>query len=202
MNRTANTASVQDIINKMAGRVDVLLDQRDSGRKKPVPASALQEEIRIWMAVDPLVADLHKQYMDARAHHARLVQLRGKGDPMEEVAADMAESAKCAVETRLIELRHSAEAKLAFQAMVRREWAAREARLIEEERARASRFWKQFSARKTPRVVQRGHDSFISMMIGLMAMQHLIDQAHTHLSIAAAFCRVAAGIKRPSAVSG
>lgn len=202
MNRTAKTASVQDVMNKMAGRVDALLDQREDGRRKASPASALQEEIRIWMAVDALLANLHKQYLDAKMHHARLAQRHGKGDPMEEVAADMAASAKCAVETRLIELRHSTEAKLAFQAMIRREYAAQEEMLAAAEQARASRFWKQFSARKAPRAVQRGHDSFISMMIGLIALQQLVDQAQTHLSIAAAFCRVAAGIRRPSAVSG
>lgn len=53
---------------------------------------------------DPVLTALHRQYLDALAFHKKLVEENGVRDPMTEVAADMLDSARSAVQTRLIEL--------------------------------------------------------------------------------------------------
>lgn len=194
--KTEKRTSIQEIMNRMAGHMDVLLDE--SGHTQQGPRPTLLDEVRLWVAVDPLLAELHKQYLDAQKNHARLKNRHGESDPICDVAADMEDSAKCAVDTRMIELRQSEEAKAAVQAIIRKAQDNRAAQLVAAEHAQSSQFWRNFAVRKAPLAVARGQGSYFKMMIGVLVLQHLIGNAQHHLRIAEAFCR-AAGLKRLAA---
>jgi hypothetical protein len=197
MNRTERRTSIQDIMNQMAGRMDSLLDACDHAHASSGPN--MLDEVRLWVSVDPLLADLHKQYLDARINHTRVRDKHGSRDPITDIASDMEDSTQCAVETRLIELRQSAEAKALLQAIIRKAHAVREDELVAVERARSSRYWKQFALRKASRATARGQNSFFMMIIGLLMLQQLTDQASLHLHIADIFSRVSGANRRLAA---
>ncbi len=62
-------------------------------------------EMEAFCRLDPLLADLYKQYLDAKGHRTALVSLNGPNDPMAEIAIDMEDSAWCAYQVRYMELR-------------------------------------------------------------------------------------------------
>lgn len=92
--------SLQSIMNSMVGRLDdILPDQlQNLSEDKDWPF------IHLYLKIDPVLAQLYKQYCDARAKLSRLCAERGKDDPMSEIAADMKDSAHAAVATRMLEL--------------------------------------------------------------------------------------------------
>jgi hypothetical protein len=173
-------------MNKMAGRVDALLDQHEHDHARGA-RPAMLDEMRLWVAVDPLLAELHKQYLDVKAQRVRLTDKHGDSDPICDVAADMEDSARCAVETRLIELRKSEEGKAALQALIRKAHARQEAELVVAEREKTSAYWKDFAAYKGPRAVERGRMSFYKMMFYVIILQQLTEEACLHLRIAQDF---------------
>ena len=181
--------SVQDILNQMAGRMDALLDAQERTQKTRETGD-IPEELRFWIAVDPLLGDLHKQFIDARASHMRLSRIRGADDPMADVANDMVDSAQCAFETRLIELRQDEDSKAMVLALMRRAHAMREEMLNEEAQERSARFWKDFARPKHRHpAVQKGASSFFMLMATLLVVRQALDQANRDLSIAAIFSR-------------
>lgn len=95
---------MQDIsLQQAMNRVSSGLEQ--AGLASPETAQPLREEIDVFAQYDPLLADLQKQYLDARAVRKRQLESFGAEDPMAEIAADMEDSAWCAMQTRYIELR-------------------------------------------------------------------------------------------------
>lgn len=91
-------ASLQDIMNRMATRVEGLRPQDGAAR-------GVLSEAEAYAAFDPLLGQLLKHYRDAHAQYETLLRRNGAADAMVAVAADMAASCDSAVETRLIELR-------------------------------------------------------------------------------------------------
>jgi hypothetical protein len=69
------------------------------------PDEALGHDILSLAADDPILASLIKQYLNASRQHKGLLKSNGSQDAMVEVAADMVDSAWCALQTRLLELR-------------------------------------------------------------------------------------------------
>ena len=69
------------------------------------PDEALGHDILSLAADDPTLASLIKQYLNASRAHKDLIRHHGAQDAMTEVAADMVDSAWCALQTRLLELR-------------------------------------------------------------------------------------------------
>jgi hypothetical protein len=63
-----------------------------------------------FVRTDTLAADLHRQYRTALKQQEKLIAENGTDDPMAEIAQDLAESARSALDTRLIELRREQEA--------------------------------------------------------------------------------------------
>jgi len=63
------------------------------------------DEISLYADLDPVLADLLKQYKTADKQSLYLDETFSKDDPMAEIASDRKESAWSAVETRMIELR-------------------------------------------------------------------------------------------------
>lgn len=174
---------LQDLMNRMASRMEAL-----AGNQSGAFANA-PEELRFWLAADPLLADLYKQYLDAKASHQNLARLRGDHDPMVDVARDMEDSTKSAFETRLIELRRDEETKSIVLDLARRAHAEEEERLSEKARAESAKFWRAFSQSKARMLKnrQKSTDHFLLIMIGLIALQDAIDGARHTLSIASTF---------------
>lgn len=83
----------------------------------PEDAAETLTSVQAFMAVDPLLASLHKQSVDAKARYASLVKNRGKRDPMTVVAADMYDSADSAFRTRLIEVKRNCELRSRARAL-------------------------------------------------------------------------------------
>lgn len=190
MKRDQKTESVRDIVAQMAGRMDALLDASERTRTAR-QTGIIPDELRFWMAVDPLLAELHKQFLDARANHIRLTRQRGAKDPMTDVANDMADSAQCAFETRLLELRHDEDSKAMVLALMRRAHQERERDLSEQAREESADFWREFSRPKSRRVVsERADNSLWMVFMGLMVLRQALSTAEHTLSIAAIFSRV------------
>lgn len=180
--------SVQEIMKQMAGRMDALLDAQERTQKTRETGD-IPHELRFWIAVDPLLGDLHKQFIDARANHLRLSRSRGIGDPMTDVANDMTDSAQCAFETRLLELRQDEDSKAMVLALMRRAHAMREEELNEESRAEVNGFWREFSRPKHRRAAPKGTSSFFMAIATLLVLRQALDDANRELSIAAIFGR-------------
>lgn len=103
------------VIKEIIRRLDGLHTDPDSGRAAGDPL----QQLEAFMPVDPVLARLHKEYLDANRHHKTLAEKHGLADPMTEVAADMLDSARSALQTRLIELQEMREAEVE-EAIIRR----------------------------------------------------------------------------------
>jgi len=113
-------------------------------------ACAFADDIYAYMPPDPVLARLHKDYVEASKRHRQLVRFRGPRDPMAEVAADMLDSIRSAVQTRLIELQdmREEETRAELERTIRARQAEQEAafarQLIEKrqkDRASDLYFW-------------------------------------------------------------
>lgn len=93
--------SIDSVISAMIARLAQTRPE-ECGAGDPLKDAAL------FAAADPVMAALYKEYTEARNRHAMLCRARGGEDPMAEVAADMLDSARSAMVTRLIEWRDSA----------------------------------------------------------------------------------------------
>lgn len=92
--------SLQDAMMAVAQRVETLrLEQPEQLKRSPLT------ELEAFIQMDTLLAELNKEFQDVRRHHRELVHKNGPDDPMARVAADLEDSAWCAMQTRLLELR-------------------------------------------------------------------------------------------------
>lgn len=98
-----NIQSLHSIMNSMASRLDDVLPDTMQDR----PADRDWPFIHLYLGSDPLLAQLYKQYCEARAKLEALHREFGRGDPMAVIASDMKDSAHTAVETRMLELKES-----------------------------------------------------------------------------------------------
>ena len=99
--------SLQSIMNGMVNRLDDILPDD----LQNIPEDQDWPLIHIYLKIDPVLAQLYKQYCEARSKLDQLHRERGPDDPMAEVAADMKDSTHTAVDTRLLELKDDAEAQ-------------------------------------------------------------------------------------------
>ncbi len=108
----SNPASIRDVMNALCRSSGQIEDRR----KTPRPDAATRAlpdgaEIERFMAVDPLTVTLYKRYVDARTHYLATLGGEEKGSAMTDIAADLADSAWCALESRIHELRESESAR-------------------------------------------------------------------------------------------
>jgi hypothetical protein len=129
-------SSLQDIMNDIAGgNPDAIKSQLN----KAAPASKKMDELEAFIAIDPLLANLNKDYLEAKNHHKALIAQFGANDPMVEVALDMEDSAWCAMQTRYLELRDQRELMAKAQQIMfqsERQHLASKKKEIEKERQR------------------------------------------------------------------
>ncbi len=131
------TAQLQEIMNAVSGHLDSVLDA-------PAIASVCtNDEMAAFMQVDPVLASLNKQYLDAKSIRRQSEKEYGANDGMTMIAADMEDSAWCAMQTRYMELRgdkammKAAKEKMAEEA--EREERAKNLEKEEEQRRTAER---------------------------------------------------------------
>lgn len=119
-------------MNEIVGRIDTLdpsfAGDKDSyGHFKPTAQQqkALRgkkdplSEMQAFMQLDQLLAQLYKQFLEAKAYRKELSAANGPNDPMTEVALDMEDSAYCAYQTRYIELRQIRDMMARAQQLMR-----------------------------------------------------------------------------------
>ena len=89
-----------EIMNEVSARLDrAPASIRSTARCEPL------DEMQAFLQFDPLLADLHKRYLDAKSTRIQACKDYGAGDGMTEMTAMMEDSAWCAMLTRYMELR-------------------------------------------------------------------------------------------------
>lgn len=91
--------SLQDVMNAVSKRLDAMRVEDQSA------APDIMSELEAFAALDPLLADLQKQYLNLRLTRSKQEEQFGKDSPMAEVAMEVEDSAWCMAQTRYIELR-------------------------------------------------------------------------------------------------
>lgn len=94
-------ASLSDLMNTMISR----LEYTQPEEMKSIPESKQWELIAIYASLDPVLASLYKQYCEAKENLGKLLIEKDAQDPMTEVAWDVHDSLRSAIETRLLELK-------------------------------------------------------------------------------------------------
>lgn len=120
--------TLQAIMNDVSRR----LDQEPSSY---APTRAVLSEMDAFMLLDPLLASLNKEYLDAKHNRLRAAKDYGSGDGMTELAALLEDSAWCAMQTRYMEVR-SERAMMAKAQDLMEESRVEELRLAKKERER------------------------------------------------------------------
>ena len=122
--------SLHQIMNEIAGRVDALQSDQEIAHLQPTERQQSQlrgdsknadplSEIEAFIQIDSLLAQLHKQYIEAKMQRIELNAANGQSDPMAEIAMDMEDSAYCAFQTRYIELRQMRDLMAKAQRLMR-----------------------------------------------------------------------------------
>lgn len=145
-------------------------------------------EIKAYIGLDPLLGDLHKQYLDARSFHKKLLRENGKDDAMTEIALDARSSAVSAIETRVLELKKDEALRSVVAYRLRKAELARE----EELSADTKEYWKKirgFNAVQAQAEKQRseGEEGFFMAVMFLIIMNRMLQKARRKLSIASVF---------------
>lgn len=99
-----------DVMNEVSARLD-------RGPVQTRPAQIL-DEMQAFMLLDPLLADLHKQYMNAKGTRLQAEKEFGPRDGMTDMAVMMEDSAWCAMQTRYMEVRGNRQMMLQAQELI------------------------------------------------------------------------------------
>lgn len=180
---------LQNIIREMAARLDSIQSGDDIS-----PPGTLNE-VEAYMAVDPTLARLHKEFMDARLNRLRALEQQGEGSAMADIARDLEESAKSAMETRMIELREDQIKRMMVERMMAQthfeEMDHRRAKSAEVFARRQAEF---FAEGKHDQMVmvkrqQESEDSFLMLMLMWWLMRQMVWRTQEKLSLASSFSR-------------
>ena len=117
-----------DIMNEVSARLD-----HAPAFARPSLKRDTIDEMQAFLLLDPLLADLNKQYQDARGSRLQAEKDFGRSDGMTDMTVMMEDSAWCAMQTRYMELRDDRKLMAKANAMVD------ESRRDEEEKARAQK---------------------------------------------------------------
>lgn len=189
--RKMTITSLHDLIDDMARQPQTT----DAGKK--VRQNKGVDAIEIYAGLDPLLAELYRQYLEARRQYRSLSSLRGKDDPMADAARDWMDSAESAVQTRMIELRQ--DRKIRRQAgLVLERQARQEAQEERESRSAASQKYRNHSdlLQTQQRILadaarREGEDGFFMMIYLLWMLRAITDRVTRTLSLAGSFMAVA-----------
>ena len=128
-------ATVKDILGQIEKRLKTL-EVFDTSA--PTVSLDPLSEVGLYISRDKLLADLYRQYLEAQRNYIISVKRHGTQDAMTEIAQYTADSAYCAMETRLIELRGDPEMQAQIERVQRKQRASYESdmRNRQEEYAR------------------------------------------------------------------
>lgn len=154
---SAGQTSLHDVMNDLARGVGIEPD-------------TAEDDLESFAAIDPLYAQLHREYLQAKSQHDKLIRDNGADDPMAEIAAEIADSAMSARDTRLIELRRT---EVTVQAAARESRARRDdavaARAAEKRQSALDLFYRaQIIQRMKDR--RRERDSDMTMLWMMLFM--------------------------------
>ena len=174
--------SLQEIMNRMVTRFETIKTEgADSYQKDP------WTEIKAYIGLDPVLGDLHKQYLDARAQHKKLLTENGKSDAMTEIALDVRASTVSAIETRVIELRKDEALRSVVAYRMRRAEIDREQELSAE----TKEYWLQIRGyneaqmrTKARKKREEGTSNFLAAIVFLNLVQQMLTAARHNRSIA------------------
>jgi hypothetical protein len=195
VSQAPKTASVSQMMSSMAMRMDSLLDSQHQD-DPDIQSGNVPDEIRFWLSVDPLLAHLHKQWVDAKNARDKIAQRHGDHDVMTDIAVDMEESAQSAFETRLLEMKANEEKQAEVVSLIKAMLDAEEEMRIAKKKIQSEDFWKEFS--RSRRIPKRRQDNFWMLYITMMLMQGIVQQTREDLSAACDFMFAA---RRPNAQS-
>lgn len=184
-NEKMQKGNLQEIMNRMVSRLEgIKTDGPDSYQKDP------WTEIKAYIGLDPLLGDLHKQYLDARALHKKLLNDSGKDDPMTDAAFDARASAVSAIETRVLELRKDEGLRSIVAYRMRRTQLEQQ----EELSAATKEYWSRirgYNEGQNRDIAQKkreeGASNFFAAIVFLSLMEQMLRAARRNLSIASVF---------------
>ena len=122
--------SLQEVMNAVSKRLDAVRPE-----DAPPPPDVMSE-LDAFAALDPLLGDLQKQYLDLRLSRKKQEKQFGKDSPMAEIAQDAEDSAWCMAQTRYIELRADRQLMKRVQTMLHEHRAYLDK--VAEEKAKAA----------------------------------------------------------------
>ena len=177
--------NLQDIMNRMVSRFEgIKTEGPDSYQKDP------WTEIKAYIGLDPLLGDLHKQYLDARALHKKLLNDNGKDDPMTDAAFDARASSVSAIETRVLELRKDEALRSIVAYRMRRTQLEQQ----EELSAATKEYWRKIRGYNENQISdaaqkrrEEGASNFFAAIVFLSLMEQMLRSARRNLSIASVF---------------
>ncbi len=97
----SGNAPLSELMNAMISR----LEYTHPADMEAAPEEKHWKLISLYASIDPVLASLYKQYLEAKENLGKLLVAGGAQDPMTEIAWDMHDSLRSAVETRLLELK-------------------------------------------------------------------------------------------------
>jgi hypothetical protein len=107
-----------------------------------VPAApSVLTELQAFLVIDPLLARLHKEYLDAKDTRCKSEKDFGKGDAMTDMALLVEDSAWCAMQTRYMEVRADRALMSQAQSLMDDERAKDKKQREQEKTADALRFY-------------------------------------------------------------
>jgi hypothetical protein len=98
-------------------------------------------EMQAFLCIDPLLARLHKEYLDAKDNRCKSEKDFGKDNPMTDMALLVEDSAWCAMQTRYMEVRADRVLMAQAQSLMEEERAKEKQRKEREKSADALRFF-------------------------------------------------------------
>lgn len=93
--------SLSHLMNAMIAR----LEYTHPEAVESAPESKKWDMIESYISIDPILGALYKEYCAAKENLGKLLITNGAQDPMTEIAWDMHDSLRSAIETRLLELK-------------------------------------------------------------------------------------------------
>lgn len=106
--------SLNTVMNNVASMLDGMLSSalQNTAAREPI------SDMDAFIQIDPLLAQLHKDFIDARQMRTQAQAEYGADDAMSEMAAYTEDSAWCAMQTRYMELRADRERMMLAQELV------------------------------------------------------------------------------------
>ena len=113
--------SLSHLMNAMISR----LEYTQPEEMKNIPESKQWDMINVYINLDSVLASLYKQYCAAKENLGKLLIQNGPQDPMTEIAWDVHDSLRSAIETRLLELKDDEAASGRVKAIIATKSASR-----------------------------------------------------------------------------